>query len=501
MSPTPEQLLVLNTLLYLAPTTMKDYPSVGAWAQHMLDSPLELSTYFHGGDVRSGTTYQEYQAVLRKAASDPAYRSITVKDVTTVAANPADPNSHDKSVMATFDQNGQPIIVYKGTSGALEWRDNGLGGAYNVTDTYRQQQALNYLNAQLAKYPPGTQVVVSGHSKGGNLAQYVTIVAGDKVVACYSFDGQGFNRAFMAKYLDEIAANGGKITSVANPSEPVNLLFFPIPGSKRLYTGDGGIHLATFWLDPGNPFKRLHSPFTIFQNKDGTISLVLTDASNNPNSPVAVAGDLMRYLQTFMDPKDFRDLCNLIMSGLMGGGPAYGSAGRLPPELLRKLMALLKNYAHSHGINPLKMDAAMAVLFPPERFPKLTVKWLLTPRGPFCTIPRDFTAATFDLMMSLVEEVKPKGLLDSIGDYFGDAPDRVKHAAGFGEIADDSVERVAYYKEMMDMSDMSAEAIMKIWQKVQALDREYSWTITAAADQADLFDARMLTVVGNIRTA
>ena len=49
-------------------------------------------------------------------------------------------------VNATFTDHGKPIVVFKGTSGAAESRDNGEGGYANVTDTVSQQDALTYRN-------------------------------------------------------------------------------------------------------------------------------------------------------------------------------------------------------------------------------------------------------------------------------------------------------------------------------------------------------------------
>ena len=46
-------------------------------------------------------------------------------------------------------------------------------------------------------------LTVSGHSKGGNRAQYVKILT-DQVDRCVSFDGQGFSSEFLELYAEEI---------------------------------------------------------------------------------------------------------------------------------------------------------------------------------------------------------------------------------------------------------------------------------------------------------
>ena len=42
----------------------------------------------------------------------------------------------------------------------------------------------------------GNNITVTGHFKGGNKAQYVTIVT-DRIGRCVSFDGQGFSKEFL----------------------------------------------------------------------------------------------------------------------------------------------------------------------------------------------------------------------------------------------------------------------------------------------------------------
>lgn len=67
-------------------------------------------------------------------------------------------------------------VVYRGT-GEGRWYDNGDGLA-NVSSPY-QDIALQYFNDTIASLnvDDSTKIVVTGHSKGGNLAQYVTLTS------------------------------------------------------------------------------------------------------------------------------------------------------------------------------------------------------------------------------------------------------------------------------------------------------------------------------------
>lgn len=114
------------------------------------------------------------------------------------------------------DAKGGVSVIFKGT-GKGEWIDNGEGlsgipegNTYisygkdgkilsrktvkNDYATDQQVEALNWFRYLAAKHrwSTRTKLTVSGHSKGGNKAQFITIHS-DLIDKCYSFDGQGFS--------------------------------------------------------------------------------------------------------------------------------------------------------------------------------------------------------------------------------------------------------------------------------------------------------------------
>ena len=118
-----------------------------------------------------------------------------------------------------------------------EWKDNFQGGS--VTDqpdgvsTLQQERALEWYQSQnLDGYD---SVTVSGHSKGGNKAKYVTIMD-DSVDRCLAFDGQGFSDEFIEKYEDKIAENQYKIHNHNVDGDYVNILLNDV-GDKTYYKG------------------------------------------------------------------------------------------------------------------------------------------------------------------------------------------------------------------------------------------------------------------------
>ena len=77
----------------------------------------------------------------------------------------------------TDPETGDVSVVFRGT-GKGEWLDNGYGLSGTITDSQQQQQALDYFNRIVEENgynDSNTNITISGHSKGGNKSQYVTI--------------------------------------------------------------------------------------------------------------------------------------------------------------------------------------------------------------------------------------------------------------------------------------------------------------------------------------
>lgn len=89
---------------------------------------------------------------------------------------------------------GLNIITYRGTDGTAHgWKEDFL---FSCRDqTLAQKSALIYLESASEKLDGS--IMVSGHSKGGNLAAYAAIFAKsfiqDRIIRVYCNDGPGFN--------------------------------------------------------------------------------------------------------------------------------------------------------------------------------------------------------------------------------------------------------------------------------------------------------------------
>lgn len=180
----------------------------------------------------------------------------------------------DRVVNVSFLFEDCLIIVYKGTAGDYEWKDN-VEGTYNITDTKQQRRALRYFDKMVKKFDNISKIYVSGHSKGGNKAQYVGVLRGDmsKLKNVYSFDGQGFNINFLKKYNKEIENNKYKIFNICNEYDYVNIIMHSV--SNKIF-----IKSVTNIGNEDNRYSKIihrlggvHSPYSMFKKENGILTL------------------------------------------------------------------------------------------------------------------------------------------------------------------------------------------------------------------------------------
>ena len=181
--------MVLDTYMYLDYTKARD----GLTLSEIIDS-LKTEPDYGGG----GAHYGEY-TVLREAVQNEEIGSLKI---CCQSAN----MGYDSGTAACTFQSGDKssyYVVYRGT-GDGEWPDNGLG--MTEESTTQQNRALSYFEEVVETLDIGkeSQIIVTGHSKGGNKAQFVTMETKyeNLVDACYSVDGQGFSETAINKWKD-----------------------------------------------------------------------------------------------------------------------------------------------------------------------------------------------------------------------------------------------------------------------------------------------------------
>ena len=234
MSLSPDELAQLSTLIYQSEFQNACARALdGAGNRPVTLGDVVASMPADGGD--EWMTPDGYDALRQAVSSDPQLSSLTVRDFASPDVPVEGRTTQTSHCMALTDGDGTLYVVYRGTDGDHgEWRDDFEG--LNESDTDSQRRAEAYLDEMIALYG-GQHVVVTGHSKGGNKAQYVTVVDG-RVDECYSFDGQGFGNPFLRKYEERIAAVRGRIHAYNQEGDYVSALMAPIAGDTH-YTNGG----------------------------------------------------------------------------------------------------------------------------------------------------------------------------------------------------------------------------------------------------------------------
>ena len=215
------QLLMLNNLIYT--NFCSDNKTVG----EIVD---DIANHLqNGGSIGAcEMTDKEWADIVNIIKKDDLLLSYTV-------SNYKDDDSGMRAACFIDDAN-EPTdvnVVFRGTSSDYEWRDNGKG-AY-LPDSQQQILALDYVNDLPEAY--GDAMTVSGHSKGGNKAMYVTI-EGNRMARCVSFDGQGFSPEFIRDNKASIEKKAGSIISISAENDFVNCLLYPIAGTQMYVRTD-----------------------------------------------------------------------------------------------------------------------------------------------------------------------------------------------------------------------------------------------------------------------
>ncbi len=183
-----------------------------------------------------------------------------------------------RGICYSTENEKEACVIFRGTGGTYgAWNDN-LQGEY-LSDTSMQKLAKDFVQYECGTFE---NLYVSGHSKGGNLAQYTTIMCGAQIAKCVSFDGQGFGKEFLKEHKEEVEKSKNKITSVSAYNDYVNILLTPVAAS-RIFVNNNGVR------EDG------HSSMTLLNslefNEDGSIK----------NSSKTAQGLVAKFLESSTD--------------------------------------------------------------------------------------------------------------------------------------------------------------------------------------------------------
>ena len=265
MALSTEQLLLLNNLMYLTPSgsnqisPMSDFDTIGDWMTSITPDQIKY-------DPGAMTTNTEINSMLNAIRNDPVLMNMKIA-ATHVDNAPG--GGGGKSAVFISESTGEAVTAFAGTASG-EWKDDFVGG--NVEATTQQNNALEWYRNTccqlgLDKY----EMTVTGHSKGGNKAKFITVLD-DSVDHCVSFDGQGFSDKFINAHSDRIAQNQSKISNHNVDKDYVNLLLNDIGKTTYYKPGD---------LQQG--FLENHSAESLFHfDSDGNPEMVPNPDGQDP---------------------------------------------------------------------------------------------------------------------------------------------------------------------------------------------------------------------------
>lgn len=202
---TYEELILLDNLIYLKLNAAENEELI-----QVIDRLLRNDSFDYMENCSVRMSKEEWIKVLLQIKNKPDLKEMRIGNI----------ESYEDNIRAACFVNKKgnaAAVVFRGTVTKEEWTDNGQG-AYEY-DTKEQIDALNYINKL-----GFNDITVTGHSKGGNKAQYVTVLS-NKILKCISVNGQGFSNEFITKYKKEIKINKPKIICINSKYDYVYCLF------------------------------------------------------------------------------------------------------------------------------------------------------------------------------------------------------------------------------------------------------------------------------------
>lgn len=224
---------------------VKDY-TVGNMVNYYLNHEKQT-------EGRVAMSSSEWDKTLQEIKDDPNLMNLKITGYTYQdSSNSKDLNPKENGLVAyCFETDDhKAVISYRGSEtrdgiGAEDWYDN-FKLAFE-SDTPQQKASLDFLNSMKRQYGY-IDFSVTGHSKGGNNAEYVGVKS-DDVTKCVAFDPPGFDFDFFRKNKDRIEGSKGKIVSYVsyldmvssilnNVAGKTNEIETPNPGEFPLYHKD-----------------------------------------------------------------------------------------------------------------------------------------------------------------------------------------------------------------------------------------------------------------------
>ncbi len=157
--------------------------------------------------------------LLKSLSTSDRYKDVVLQDFKAI-------NDHENSIQFSASSfllpSGEEVVAFRGTDTSVAgWKEDcQLSYSESVPAQKYAQEYLNYRKQY------SDRIIVAGHSKGGNLALYATMLGepdlADRIVNIYNFDGPGF--CFDIKQTQNYAALAPKVMTFIPQSSIVGIL-------------------------------------------------------------------------------------------------------------------------------------------------------------------------------------------------------------------------------------------------------------------------------------
>lgn len=228
--------------------------------------------------------------------------------------------------------NGDKYVAYRGT-GDTGWIDNGK--SVTQKSTLMQKEAAQYFDqvAEEQGWTESDNIYVTGHSKGGNKVQYVTLMAkhAELIDECHSWDGEGFSdeaiQMFKENYSEE------EYQQILNKMYAHNgANDFVSPTLNTIISKEHTQYYKTskkLSINPLAPLIQLHDANMFFQkNEKGEFVCELVEKTDERGLIGNGAESISDFLMSL--PKEERDAAAMVFMQLMevfNGGEYKGIDG------------------------------------------------------------------------------------------------------------------------------------------------------------------------------
>lgn len=401
---------------------------------------FEAETYLRNNPSQMSESKENMLAILKEGLEN-------IPGLTDLRLTMSD---HGNGIEADAFSCGKDVYVaYRGT-GDGKWIDNGRGMTQELTDS--QSQASEFFDrvAEACGLDGDSNVIVTGHSKGGNNAQAATLNADNRALIdqCYSFDGQGMSDAAIERYstMPGYEDQRRKMYGIHGENDYVNEL------GIQVIPEENTVHIETN-MDASD-LAAGHALEYLFHQGDGTFGYTLNEETGQ--------GTLGRYADRLSEilmsmPEELRDhvavsIMQLIefpeemKIGYNGDHASFTDMSAFIhvgiPTVIYSLIGteegrealwdiltdVVQNYVEEHGVWAAIGTVAATVLLAPVILPAVyfavqTIGTILTA----LTLVIDFLAAMEQIgeLLKKVGEYLQK-CLDAVAEFFEQVSDWVK---------------------------------------------------------------------------